>query len=93
VWSILEVVEHLAMASPICWRQMKRPAASFTPAGTEEDILSYGIDRTQREKGHSLEHAKSRLRDLRPALDALGRLYAEMLKSANTPRRSEAEPP
>jgi hypothetical protein len=50
VWSILEVVEHLAMASPICWRQMKRPAARFTPAGTEEDILSYGIDRTEREK-------------------------------------------
>lgn len=87
-WSILEVLEHLAIASPIYWRQfheaMKRPAGRFTPAGTDEEILWYGIDRTNREKAIPSEEVKGRLRDPRPALDSLRKLHAEMLEYVKT---------
>jgi uncharacterized damage-inducible protein DinB len=88
VWSILEVLEHLTVASPIYWRQfheaMKMPAGRSTPQGTDADILWYGIDRTQREKAIPSEDAKGQLRDLRPALDSLRGLHAEMLQYAKT---------
>jgi hypothetical protein len=88
VWNILEVVEHISIASPIYWRQfhesMKRPAVPFTPAAKDEDILWYGIDRTRREKAIPSEDAKGQLRDPHPALDLLRRLHAEMLEYAKT---------
>jgi hypothetical protein len=87
-WSILEVIEHLTVADPIYWRQlqeaMKKPAGRFTAVGTDADILWYGIDRTQREKAISSEHAPGRLQDLGPALESLRRLHAEMLEYAKT---------
>jgi hypothetical protein len=87
-WSILEVVEHLTIADPIYWRQfheaMAKPAGSFTRAGTDEDILWYGIDRTNREKAIPSEDVKGRLHDPRPALDSLRRLHAEMLEYAKS---------
>ncbi len=87
-WNILEVVEHLTIASPIYWRQfheaMQRPPERVTPAGTDEAILWYGIDRTHREKAIPSEDAKGQLRDVRPALDSLRRLHAEMLEYVKT---------
>jgi hypothetical protein len=87
VWSILEVMEHLTIASPIYWRQfheaMKMPAGRSKPLGKDEDILWYGIDRTRREKAIPTEEAKGQLRDLRSALAALRRLHAEMLQYAS----------
>jgi hypothetical protein len=87
-WSILEVVEHLSIASPIYWRQfheaMKISPGRFTLAGTDEDILWYGIDRTRREKAIPSEDAPGRLREARPALDSLSRLHREMLQYVRT---------
>jgi uncharacterized damage-inducible protein DinB len=88
VWSILEVVEHLAIANPIYWRQfheaMKAPAGRSKPLGTDEAILWYGIDRTHREKAIPSEEAKGQLRDVHSALESLGRLHAEMLRYVRT---------
>lgn len=84
VWSILEIVEHLTVAGPIYWRQfheaMKMAAGRSKPLGTDEDILWYGIDRTRREKAIPSEDAKGKLRDPRPAMNAFGKLHAEMLQ-------------
>jgi hypothetical protein len=86
VWSILEVVEHLNITSPIYWRQfheaMEGPAVRSTPLGSDEDILWYGIDRTWREKAIPSEDAKGQLRDLRAAMDSLRGLHREMLEYA-----------
>lgn len=90
VWSILEVLEHLAISSPIYWRQfheaMKKPAGRTPSDGSDEGILWYGIDRTQREKAIPSEDAKGRLRDARGALDPLRRLHTEMLAYVKTTR-------
>ena len=83
-WNILQVVEHLIIADPIYWRQfheaMKMDAGRSKPIGTDEGILWYGIDRTRREKAIPSEDAKGQLREVRPALDALAKLHAEMLE-------------
>jgi hypothetical protein len=54
VWNILEILEHLAISSPIYWTQlheaMKKPPRGSSPTGTDEGILWYGIDRSRREK-------------------------------------------
>jgi hypothetical protein len=88
VWSILEVVEHLTVTGPIQLQRfheaMRRPADRSWPRGTDEDILWYGIDRTQCEKAIPSEDAKGQLRELRSALDSLRRLHAEMLEYAKT---------
>lgn len=87
-WNILEVVEHLTIANPIYWRQfqetMKMPAADVRTRATDAGILWYGVNRTNREKAIPSEDAKGRLRDVVPALEALRRLHAEMLRYART---------
>jgi uncharacterized damage-inducible protein DinB len=87
-WSIMEVVEHLTVAEPIYWRQL-REAMKATPSGqkplaTDADTLWYGIDRTQRQKAVAAEEAKGQLRDLRTGLDAFRKLHAEMVEYART---------
>lgn len=82
-WSILEVVEHLAIAEPIYWQDfqkaMKTPASSQPGSMADLDVLWYGIDRTHREKAIPTEEAKGQLRDLEAGLDGLRKLQAEML--------------
>ncbi|MGH9627869.1 MAG: DinB family protein, partial [Bryobacteraceae bacterium] len=87
-WSIIEVLEHLTISSPIYWTQLhetmkKLPERSRT-AGTDEGILWYGIDRTRREKAIPSEDVKGRLRDVSAALKALRALHEEMLRYART---------
>lgn len=88
MWNILDVVEHLAISSPIYWTQlheaMKKPAGRSRPTGTDEGILWYGIDRTRREKAIPSEDAKGRLREVSTALTALRGLHGEMLRYART---------
>jgi Protein of unknown function (DUF664) len=51
-WSIMDVVEHLAIAEPQYWERvqnsMKQPPTTEKLAGTDAAILWYGIDRTRR---------------------------------------------
>jgi hypothetical protein len=51
-WSIMDVVEHLAIAEPQYWQRvqdsMKQPPNTAKLEGTDAGILWYGIDRTNR---------------------------------------------
>ena len=51
-WTILDVVEHLAVAEPQYWQHLqeslKAPAGEAKPEATDAGILWYGIDRTDR---------------------------------------------
>ena len=94
-WSILEVVDHLVVAEPIYWQDLQEalqapPAKQRRPA-TDEGVLWYGIDRTQRQKAIATEEPKGQLRDVQAGLDALGKLHARMLqyvKSTNDDLRA-----
>ena len=87
-WSIMEVVEHLLVADPIYWQDLqkalKAPPSSRKRAGTDADILWYGIDRTFREKAIATEEPKSQLRDLGQGLERLRALHGQMLQYART---------
>ncbi|MFB3825367.1 MAG: DinB family protein [Bryobacteraceae bacterium] len=87
-WNILEVLDHLVVCGPIYWQDlqkaMKAPPAARRPGSTDESVLWYGIDRTQRGKALAAEQPKAQLRDARAGLDALRKLHAEMLRYART---------
>ena len=87
-WSIMQVVDHLMVASPIYWRQfreaMKAPPRAQKEPARDADVLWYGIDRTQRQKAIASEEPKGQLRDLRTGLDALRKLHTEMLQYVRT---------
>jgi hypothetical protein len=87
-WSILDVVEHLVVAEPIYWQDLQKamqapPAKPRRPA-TDEGMLWYGIDRTQRQKAVAKEEPKGESRDVQPGLDILRKLHARMLEYART---------
>jgi hypothetical protein len=87
-WSILEVVDHLVVAEPIYWQDLQKamqapPAKQRRPA-TDEGMLWYGIDRTQRQKALATEDPKGQLRDVQAGLDALRKLHARILEYART---------
>lgn len=85
-WSILEVLDHLVVAEPIYWQNlqnaMRAPPANRRPSASDEGVLWYGIDRTQRQNAIAAEQPKRQLRDARTGLDALRRLHGEMLRYA-----------
>jgi uncharacterized damage-inducible protein DinB len=87
-WSILEVVDHLAVAEPIYWQNlqdaMKAPPAKQRRPATDEGMLWYGIDRTQRQKALATEDPKGQLRDVQAGLDALRKLHARILEYVKT---------
>ncbi len=82
----MEVMDHLVVAEPIYWQDlqkaMKAPPASRRPSATDESVLWYGIDRTQRQKAIAAEEPSGRLRDVGAGLEALHRLHAEMVRYA-----------
>ena len=54
-WSIKDVVEHLAIAEPQYWANLesslKEPVkVDWKPSATDEQMLWYGIDRTNRQR-------------------------------------------
>ena len=87
-WSVIEVVEHLLVAEPIYWQDLRRaieaPPGSRKRSGSDEGVLWYGVDRTQPQKAVAAEESKGQLRDLGAGLDAFGKLRARMLEYART---------
>jgi hypothetical protein len=85
-WTILEVIDHLVVVGPIYWQDLQTalmaPGGQKTPA-SDEDILWYGIDRTNREKAIPTEVPKG-LSDLRSGLDAHRKLHARLLQYIRT---------
>ena len=88
VWSIIEVVEHLLVAEPIYWQNLRKavetPPSGRKRSGTDAEVLWYGIDRTQRQKAVAAEESKGQLRNLGAGLDAFRKLRAQMLEYART---------
>ena len=86
-WSVLDVIEHLNLAEPIYWRQlkdaMKQPATDKKPAVTDNDVLWYGIDRTVHQKT-SPNKVPQGSGDLKSRLDAFRKLHAEILEYARS---------
>jgi hypothetical protein len=87
-WNIMEVVDHLVVVGPIYWndlqRALKGPASARLRNNTDEDILWYGIDRTNREIAVPAERPKGQLADLKSALDAYRKHHAQLLQYAKT---------
>ncbi len=89
-WSVLEVVEHLAIAEPQYWQRvqdsMKQPPADAKPDATDAAILWYGIDRTNRAKTGEARVPTGRFAHVKEALASIRALRATMRDYARTTR-------
>lgn len=87
-WSILEVLEHLAVVGPIYWNDLQNGVKSTSrapvPGSSDANILWYGIDRTNREKAIPSEIAPGKLRDLQAGLTAYKKTHAQLLEYVKT---------
>src|SRR5258706_15059956 len=67
-WRVVEVVEHLRLAEPIYWQQLKdaltAPPTDQKPAANDADVLWYGIDRTERQKTEARKSPRDESIDL-----------------------------
>jgi DinB superfamily len=86
-WTIMDVVEHLAVAEPQYWQQLQksleRPAVQgYKPEATDAGILWYGIDRSRRHKTGEARVPAGRFGDLKESLAAFRTLRATMLEHA-----------
>jgi hypothetical protein len=82
VWSITEVVEHLAIAEPQYWDKlqasMKQPPATEKSEATDAAILWYGIDRTNRNRTGEARVPKGTFPNAAAALSAFRKLRTTM---------------
>ena len=87
-WSVLDVVEHLAIAEPQYWTQLqnslKAPATGEKFEATDAAILWYGIDRTNRQRTGEARVPHGTFKDLAGSLGAFRKLRAEMMQVART---------
>jgi hypothetical protein len=87
-WSIMDVVEHLAVAEPQYWKQlqdsMKQPPTKDKPEATDAAILWYGIDRTNRQKTGEARVPKGRWNDVKQSFGEFRKLRASMLAYAKS---------
>jgi hypothetical protein len=86
-WTIMDVVEHLAVAEPQYWQQLRksleRPAVQgYKPEATDADILWYGIDRSRRQKTGEARVPSGRFADVKESSAAFRALRATMLELA-----------
>ncbi len=89
-WTIMDVVEHLAIAEPQYWQQvqdsLKQPATGYKPEATDAGILWYGIDRSNRTKTGEARVPTGKYATVRDSLASVRKLRAEMMATAkNTP--------
>jgi uncharacterized damage-inducible protein DinB len=87
-WTILEVFEHLVVVGPIYWEDLQKavkgPPATLPSSNRDEDLLWYGIDRTNREIALASETPPGKLRDVRVGLDAYRQHHARLLQYVKT---------
>ncbi|MBZ5579787.1 MAG: DinB family protein [Acidobacteriia bacterium] len=87
-WSILEVLEHLRLAEPTYWQELrdalKEPPSGKKPPATDADVLWYGIDRTVRQKTTPDKVPAHPPAGVQAPLEAFRKLHAEMLEYART---------
>ena len=87
-WSIFDVLDHLTVAEPQYWQWtqegLKEPASAAKGEGTDEGILWYGIDRTQRSKTAQAREPKGKITDVDQGLQAFRKLRAAMLDYVKT---------
>ena len=87
-WSIMDVVEHLAVAEPQYWERvqnsMKQPPTTEKLEGTDAGILWYGIDRTNRAKTGEARVPKCRWNSVAESLAEFRKLRSTMKDYAKT---------
>jgi hypothetical protein len=88
-WSVMEVVEHLAIAEPQYWKNFKdslgKPAQpDFKPQATDAGMLWYGIDRTNRTTTGEARVPRGTYAAVDDSLAAFRKLRAEMTQFART---------
>jgi hypothetical protein len=86
-WSILNVVDHLAVAEPQYWQTLKESMKNPPPAGgdiSEAAILWYGVDRTQRNRTAEAREPQGQFADTAAALAAFRKLRREMIEYARS---------
>jgi hypothetical protein len=87
-WSILEVLDHLVVVGPIYWDDLQRavrsPPADRPLLSRDEDILWYGVNRTNRELAIPSETPRGEVRDLKAALRAYEAAHARLLQYVRT---------
>ena len=87
-WSIMDVVEHLAIAEPQYWKQLqdslKQPVGEVKPQATDTAILWYGIDRTNRTRTGEARVPKGRYASIAASLADFRKLRATMVDFAKT---------
>ena len=88
-WSVMEVVEHLAIADPQYWKNFqeslaKPPQADFKPQATDEAMLWYGIDRTRRATTGEARVPRGTYATVNDSLAAFKKLRGEIMQFAKT---------
>ncbi len=87
-WSIMDVVEHLAIAEPQYWQKlrdsMKQPPTTEKLEATDAAILWYGIDRTNRARTGEARVPHGTFKEIAQSLGAFRTLRAEMMTYAKT---------
>ncbi len=88
-WSVMEVVEHLAIAEPQYWKTFQDSLAKpeqpdFKPQATDEAMLWYGIDRTRRATTGDARVPRGTYATVNDSLAAFRKLRAEMMQFART---------
>jgi hypothetical protein len=87
-WTILDVVEHLAVAEPQYWQHLqeslKAPAGQAKAEATDAGTLWYGIDRTDRARTGAARVPKGRWTDVGIPLAEFRKLRTTMRDYAAT---------
>lgn len=87
-WSIMDVVEHLAIAEPQYWQRvhesMKQPPTAEKIEATDAAILWYGIDRTNRAKTGEARVPQGKWTEISGSLGEFRKLRAMMRDYART---------
>ncbi|HXW04320.1 MAG TPA: DinB family protein [Vicinamibacterales bacterium] len=87
-WSVMDVVEHLAIAEPQYWQRvhdsMKQPATTEKMEATDAAILWYGVDRTNRNRTGEARVPKGKWTDIADSFGEFAKLRATMREYART---------